>query len=130
MRSWKELLKLQIFLFSSPLQDLFFFTRQKTISLLINLIEYFVDSFLSDVWDFFIRLCSRHIIVKLVFFIFWFFLFLWIKQITEPVEKLIHPVAAIAPPSQHVNKKIANACRTCISQVGRQITISHTREIE
>lgn len=40
---------LKIFFFGCPLQNIFFFTGEKTISLLIDFVQNFINSFLGDV---------------------------------------------------------------------------------
>ena len=69
-------LKLQIFLLCGPLKDLFFFAGKKTEPLLVYLIEYFINSLLGNVGNFFIGLCASDIVIEFVLFIFWFLLFL------------------------------------------------------
>src|ERR1700712_969707 len=47
-------LKLQIFLFSRPPEDFFFFAGQKAKALLVNFIQNLIDSFLGDNRNFFV----------------------------------------------------------------------------
>src|SRR6185312_9705031 len=80
-------LKLQIFLFSSPLQNVFFFAGQKAIALLVDLVQDLIDSFLRDIGNFFKGLGSGHMIIKFVFWMFGLFFLFRIEEVAQPVEK-------------------------------------------
>ena len=123
-------MKLQIIFFRGPLQNFFFFVCEKAVSLLIYLVKYFINSFLCDVGDFFKRLCARNIVIKFVLFVFRFFLFFRIEEVSEPIEKLVDPDAAIAAPAQLINVLITGSCPGCISDISSDLPALNTGKIQ
>src|SRR5450432_236937 len=101
--------KLQIFFLSGPFQNIFFFVCQKTVALLIDLIQDIIDSFLRNVWDLLEGLSAGNIVKEFILWRYFSIPFLiWIEKIIAPVKKLVHPQAPVFAFANLVDEEKSN----------------------